>query len=126
MVVISISAMFALVRFRLVLCAHTSLHFIRPSLSKAGIFSHIILVVLLSVDAFSCCGKTSLHPAVFVIWILAYIYFSTNVIMLLNFVFKEFYVVEKKKKKIMLLDSEPHILGQGEGFVHVTVFAALS
>lgn len=56
-VVISISAMFALVCFRLVLCTH---HFISSdtSLSKAGVFSHIILVVLLSVDAFSCCGKT--------------------------------------------------------------------
>ena len=31
-----------------------------------------------------------------------------------------------EKKKIMLLDSEPHILGQGEMFVHATVFAALS
>ena len=54
-----------------------------------------------------------------------YIYFSTNVIMLLKFLFKEFYVVEKKKK-IMLLDSERHVLGQGERFVHATVFAALS
>ena len=45
--------------------------------------------------------------------------------MLLNLFFKEFYVVEKKKK-IMLLDSEPHVLGQGERFVHANVFAALS
>lgn len=106
-------------------CAHITSFHQTFSVKGGRLFSHYFGGLTFGGRIQLLWENISLHPAVFVIWILAYIYFSTNVIMLLNLFFKEFYVVEKKKK-IMLLDSEPHVLGQGERFVHANVFAALS